>query len=131
VPARTPEVAATAGEPVTVDLLPAELNLILYSGDTVEMRFQFTDAGGVPVDMTGTWTAQVRTAPDTLDPPLADFAVDESQAAAGVIDIGLTPEQTQALPPSSSWDLQMTTSPDHIHTTHRGTITITEDVTRP
>jgi hypothetical protein len=120
-----------ASPPQTIDLLPAELNLLLYSGDSLEMRFTFTDSANLPVDMSGTWSAQVRTAADTADPPLADFTVDASAAATGVIDIALSSTQTQELPPESVWDLQLTLAPEHVHTTHRGSVTITEDVTRP
>jgi hypothetical protein len=124
----TPEQLAVS-PPITVDLLPAELNLLIYSGDTLQIHFLFTDSADVAVDVSGTWTAQVRISVADAT-PVAVFDVDESQAAQGIIIITLSSDQTQALPASAVWDIQQLITPDTIRTTHRGTLTVTEDVTR-
>jgi hypothetical protein len=126
-------VARGAAPTPVVSVLPATLNLALYAGDSVTVSFTFTDASGNPLDMSGTWSAQVRSAPGAADPPLAVFGVDTTQAASGVIVISLDDEATAALPIATTlaWDLEQQTGTDTVRTTHRGSVTVTEDVTRP
>jgi hypothetical protein len=131
-PARTTGATTAESPAVSVDLIPAELDLNIYSGDTLTMRFTFTDMNGVAVDMTGTWTAQVRASANLIDDePLAEFVIDATGAAQGIIVLTLPSEQTQTLPPTAVWDIQQMISPDIVRTTHHGVVTVVEDVTRP
>jgi hypothetical protein len=115
-----------------ISLLPALLNLSLYAGDSVSLSFAFSDLNGVPVNMSGTWSAQVRSAPGAADPPLEVFTVDVTQAASGIITASLSAAQTAAMPIATAlaWDIQQV-SGIGTRTTHRGSLTLTEDVTRP
>jgi hypothetical protein len=125
-----PAPAATSN---LISTLPAELDMTIYSGDTLTIQFKFTDPASNPVDMTGTWTASIRTNPNDPDPPVASFTVDASAAATGTITITLPTAVSGALPAGLPlvWDLEQTITSGPVRTTHRGTITVTQDVTRP
>jgi hypothetical protein len=116
-----------------ITTLPAELDMTIYAGDTLTIQFKFTDPASNPVDMTGTWTASIRANPADPDPPIAAFTVDASAAATGTITISLPSTVSAVLPVAVPlvWDLEQTISSGPVRTTHRGTITVTEDVTRP
>jgi hypothetical protein len=125
-----PAPAATSN---LISTLPAELDMTIYAGDTLTIQFKFTDNASNPVDMTGTWTASIRANPADPDPPIATFTVDASAAATGTITISL-PSATSAVLPVAVplvWDLEQTITSGPVRTTHRGSITVTEDVTRP
>jgi hypothetical protein len=103
-------------------------------GDSLTLRFEFVDSAGAAVDMSGTWAAQIRqSAGYPTDPPLAAFTVDDSGAATGIILASLEGADTAVLPAGAAlvWDLQQVTTGGAVRTTHRGTITLTQDVTRP
>jgi hypothetical protein len=125
-----PAPAATSN---LISTLPAELDMTIYAGDTLTIQFKFTDQASNPVDMTGIWTASIRANPGDPDPPIASFTVDASAAATGSIIVSL-PSATSAVLPLATpvvWDLEQTIGTTSVRTTHRGTITVTEDVTRP
>jgi hypothetical protein len=115
-----------------ISTLPAELDMTIYAGDTLTIQFSFTDQASNPVNMTGTWTAEIRVNPADPDPPLASFTVDSSAAATGTITATLTSASSQSLPVAQPlvWDLEQTNGAS-VRTTHKGIITVTEDVTRP
>jgi hypothetical protein len=124
--------APTAPTPQTISALPTELDLNIYAGDSCTIQFTFTHPNGTGADMTGTWSAQIRQQPGAPDPPLASFDIDTSQATIGIITIVLSSESSEALPvePTCVWDLQISTT-NAVTTTHRGIVSVTEDVTRP
>jgi hypothetical protein len=136
-PRPSPVIPQPAPEPQTttslISTLPAELDMTIYAGDTLTIQFKFTDNASNPVDMTGTWTASIRNNAADPDPPLASFTVDSSAAATGIITVTLTSAASQSLPIATPlvWDLEQTLSSGSVRTTHRGTITVTKDVTRP
>lgn len=125
-------VEATATAPMAaVDLLPAQLDMTLYAGDTLVIQFHFTDSAGAALDMSGTWDSHIRKKADDPDPPVEVFDIDDTDAAAGDIVATLTTAQTAAmLPGPFVWDLQQEVT-GTVRTTHRGTITVQGDVTRP
>jgi hypothetical protein len=127
----TPEPQTTTSSLITT--LPAELDMSIYAGDTLTIQFKFTDQASNPVDMSGTWTSSIRNNASDPDPPLASFTLDSSQASTGIINATLSSAASASLPINVPlvWDLEQTTSPGNVRTTHRGTITVTEDVTRP
>jgi hypothetical protein len=127
------EVVPLSGMPVSVDLTPAELDLNLYSADTVTIQFKFVDGNGAAVDMSGTWLAQIRATALDPDPPVAAFTVDATNAATGIIVATLSSTSSATLSPGLSyvWDLEQTTAGGAVRTTHAGKITVVEDVTRP
>lgn len=87
-------------------MVPAELNLQVYSGTTLEtIQFTMQDSDLNVVDLTG-WSvyAQVRKA--CGKPILIDLAPTITDAANGVVEMGLTDEQTEPLAKGNYyWDL--------------------------
>jgi len=105
---------------------PALLSRTAYQGDIWAMTVTFTD-GTDPLDVSGgTWRAQVRKTPSSTT-VLADIAVDTTDAAAGVLVLSLTAEDTAGLPPECWWDLEDTTAGK---TYLRCKLTVTREVTR-
>lgn len=118
--------------------LPAEKPIIIYQGDTWDMRFRLrakTASGGrgAYLDLTGcTVTGQIRESEVSV--VLADiqcFIVDQIGDSVGVVNLYLSPEQTADLAVSSAvWDFQVTFPDDAVRTIVRGPVTIWKEVTR-
>lgn len=83
-----------------------------------------------PFDITGTVTAQIRTArltaDATADDPLAEFTV---QVVDNTITVSLTSAQTTDLPSAGFWDLQVNNG-GIITTLLMGRVKVLDDVTR-
>lgn len=96
----------------TIKYTPQTLDLELYSGDGSGLRFKLVDSANAPLNISGTLRAQVRATRDSVDPPLAEFSIDQTNASAGIVLIYLTGEKTQALAPEEKfvgvWDLEWT-----------------------
>jgi hypothetical protein len=109
-----------------VGLLPAVLDLDLYVGDGFGLEFSFVDKdSGDPYPLTGTFSAQVRHAGELL----TGFTIDTTDAANGVITLGLAPAQVDLIVSGSVWDLQQMSDVGVIRTWYRGTIRMFGDVT--
>jgi hypothetical protein len=121
----------------TLTVRPKPLDLNLYAGDAFAVRFNFTHAGsGTPWPLTGTWKAEIRVA----DEVVMEFAVDDTGAADGYLNISLDGIQTDMLGPLSTcqhptsthddkcilWDLQQSDGP---RTWYAGAIRVAADVT--
>lgn len=107
----------------------------LYRDDPYDRVLHFRDANNVAIDMTGSYTAEIRKArlPDATDPtPLATFDVDTSDAVNGNIAIHLDRAVTKALELKASetgfWDIQDEGSGV---TFLAGKVKIYDDVSRP
>lgn len=117
-----------------ISLVPEKVTLTLYAGDGLQLRITVTDPDGAPIPLDGTIAAQIRAhREDTA--PTAVFAVDATDAAAGVVVIALTDEQTAALLNGSSrfygaWDVQWTSLADVTKTLVQGQVVGDLDVTR-
>jgi|SRR5262245_26608456 len=109
---------------------PACVDLRLYAGDTFSVLITIRYRGTLePVELTGTWTAQVRRAPGAPD-IVTSFAVDIVDAAAGQLRLSLTPEQTRLLAGREFWwDLQQVDG-DVVRTWLAGDVAAVMDVTR-
>lgn len=106
-------------------MLPARRDLALYRRDRYSHTLTFTHLGD-PLELEGEWQAQIReypAAPGTL----AAFTIDASQAAAGILILGLDRDVVALLPDVCCWDLENTTDEQ---TYLQGEICVTEDVTR-
>lgn len=107
--------------------------ITIYQGDTYTHEITVQDDAGAPVDLSDrTWAAQIR-AYATADTALADFAVDATDAATGVLVLSLTAAQTAALPGRPAvWDLQGTYTADSTVETliPNSVVTVTQEVTR-
>lgn len=109
----------------------------IYRDDPFSQSLEFKDEAGEPIDMSGSYTAEIRKlrlpgdtpAPDT---PLAVFDVDTSDAATGTLVINLTRDQTRDLNLAASetavWDIQDDTTGV---TWVTGKVKIVDDVSRP
>lgn len=122
-----------------IDLQPAVLNLMLYSGDGVEFRLLCKNSSGAPIDITGTVKAQVRVDRASPDPAIVEFASNLVDAFQGVVVLSLTGAQTQTLSthPSSKagkftgvWDVQWIAAGKQPRTLCQGTVECVTDVTR-
>jgi len=120
VPVRT----AIARALVTITVLPAPVNMLLYAGDDFTLRVDVTDEDGDPFDLTGqTAQSQIRLTPQSEE-IAGEF--EASIDGSGIL-LHLTSQVSAALPPSCVWDVQI--SPPVI-TLAAGTIAMTAQVTR-
>jgi hypothetical protein len=118
-----------------INLQPQVLDLVLYAGDGVELRFICRTPAGAPIDVTGGVRAHIRLDRLNDDPPLEEFTVDLVDAYLGIILITLTGEQTQNLVEPSGkfsgvWDLEWDASADEPRTLVQGKVECVADVTR-
>ena len=125
-----------------IDLRPPQLNLELYAGDGTTFRITVTDVDDNPVDLIGTIKAQIRAnrlphipTPD-VNPVLADFDVDLTDAATGIVRLSLTGVQTQALVTTDKkfvgvWDCEWDPTGEQPRTICQGKVECLADVTRP
>ena len=120
-----------------INLQPALLDLALYAGDGANIRLTLTDNATppAPLNLTGEVLAQIRKVRTDAD-PLADFAIDITDPANGIVIISLDGTQTAALIPTGEtefegvWDVQWTATGGVPVTLFQGTATCVLDVTR-
>jgi hypothetical protein len=105
------------------------VNVSTYRGDTVRLSVELTDAGGSPVDGSAwTWLAQVR---DSADAVVADWVVDTTDAAIGVLQLSLPDDVTAAMPVADfAWDLQAEDEASETRTLLAGQLRVKSDVSR-
>lgn len=90
--------------------MPAERDLPgLYRGDAYEHIVTFQDTAEQPIDVTGEWRAQIRRRANSAT-VLAEFTIDDTDAATGVLVLTLDGATTANLPDVCSWDLEETTA---------------------
>ena len=119
----------------TISNQPKFLDLLLYAGDGVTIKFTCKDSAGAPVDITGTVNAQIRAA-RLSDPPLVEFASNLVDAYNGIVILSLTGDQTQSLITTAEkftgvWDVQWTPASSEPYTICQGKVECGADVTRP
>lgn len=117
-----------------LSFIPQVLDLLLYAGDGAGIRFTITDSTGAALPLTGQMKAEIRANREDVDPALADFAVDLTDASTGVVLISLTGEQTHALITADEkfvgvWDLEWTPANSEPATIVQGTVECLPDVT--
>lgn len=122
-----------------INLLPEVLDLMLYAGDGMSLRFTCTNSAGAPVDLNGAVKAQVRLNRLNGAAPLAEFSVDTIDAYLGVVRISLTGDQTQDLLDTPDgpvakfvgvWDLEWDSVDMEPRTLCQGKLECVADVTR-
>ncbi len=119
----------------TINYSPQVLDLVLYAGDGISFSLTVTDSDSVPINLTGTMLAQIRTERDSMDPPSAQFDIDLDDAENGIAILRLTGDETQALVVGEEkfvgvWDLQWTASGDEPMTLCQGKVECAPDVSR-
>jgi energy-converting hydrogenase Eha subunit E len=117
-----------------LSFIPQILDLSLYAGDGAGLRFTITDSTGAALPLTGTMKAQIRANRENADPALAEFDVDLTDFAIGVVLVSLTGEQTHALISAAEtfvgvWDLEWTPENDEPATLVQGSVECLPDVT--
>lgn len=104
----------------------------VVQGDSFLHEFTWTQ-GGVPVSLTGlTGAAQIRVRHSSAN-PIVSFTVATVNAGGGVFTVGLSPNQTRALPvghESCVYDVQFTGGAFGTITVVAGAINVSRDVTR-
>lgn len=86
--------------------MPGSYDLHGYRGDTFVLNVTIEDADGNPLvlDPAG-WAAQIKRRPDATN-PVAEFAIDTTDAADGKLVLTLAAADTAELPERGVWDLQ-------------------------
>lgn len=117
-----------------LSFIPQTLDLVLYAGDGAGIRFRITDSTGAALPLTGEMKAQIRANREDADPALAEFAVDLTDFATGIVLISVTGEQTHALISGDEkftgvWDLEWTSPDDEPATLVQGNVECFPDVT--
>ena len=118
---------------VDVSRVPQNVNIDLYAGDGVGIRFTVVDSNGNPYPLDGVITSQIKA--KRLDiAPLESWTVDNSQLAQGIVTISLTGAQTTALLAGQKkfkgvWDLQYVPTGGEPLTLIQGKVTVDADVT--
>lgn len=116
---------------------PKVLDLVLYAGDGAGFRLIVTDSNELPLDLTGTTRAYIRTSRDLYtEPPDAEFTVDETDATDGILVLTLTGTQTEALVEGLEnesfvgfWDVEWTGTDAEPLTLCQGKVECVRDVT--
>lgn len=110
---------------------PMEVNLSIYRGDTGRFRITVTNDDESPADLTGaTWDADIRNTA-AAGAVLANFDVVPVAGDDSSVDVILNETQAEQLPSGTlSYDVEMRLDGEVI-TLVAGTITVTQDVSRP
>jgi len=112
---------------------------MLYAGDGASLRLVCTNNTGTPIDITGEVKAQIRVNRRDDTTPIAEFAVNMTDAYQGIVILSLTGDQTEALmdQPSVSndkftgvWDIEWDPAGLEPRTICQGKVECVADVTR-
>lgn len=108
---------------------PMEVDLIVYRGDTGQMRVTVTTTDGSPVDISAaTWDCDIRVSAD--DPTtVANLTVTPVSGTPESVDVFLPANESADLDDTYVWDLQMTLAGE-VKTLLAGTVTVVKDVSR-
>ena len=85
---------------------PGRYDLSGYAGDTYRLEITIEDDDGNALVLPSAgWAAQIRPKTSSTNPK-AEFAIDTTDAATGVLVLALDAEQTARIPVVAVWDLQ-------------------------
>jgi hypothetical protein len=117
------------------EYLPATVNIKGKAGDKVIVPCVFTDSGGTLQNMTGTWTAYLRT--NLYDAgTIGQGTIDTSGTATGTVSVSFGTTLTASLLTgfqtswSGYWDLQRDQGSGAVRTMLAGAATFSLDATR-
>jgi hypothetical protein len=86
-----------------------EQELTVFQGDDYTITLNFTDQAGDPADVSDRYfRAQVRSRRDSAAQLLADFVVDDNDAATGVVVLTLDAATTAELRRDCVYDIEQT-----------------------
>jgi hypothetical protein len=107
-------------------MLPGDLSLDLYRGDTMRLRLTLWDSNNNAVDLTGVVAkSQIRDRPKGA----TIISIDCLITLPNFIDLTLDAANSHLLPPQAVWDLQLTYTSGDVLTPVAGQVTVTADVT--
>ncbi len=112
-------------------MIPQDLNLELYRGDTKRWQFTvFTDqANTIPADLSGVEaTATIR---DKATGGALELDLPCTITPPNIIDMVLSADDARTLPAKGVWDLQLTYPSGDVMSIIKGTVATTQDVTYP
>ena len=110
--------------------MPATFYLGVYQGDTYNLptTLTYSDTNATPIDITG-WTFSSEIRPYAGSPDLiGSFTVTVVDAAAGKINLSLSPAQTLALPHNCAYDVTATKPDSTVETILYGRIAVVKQV---
>jgi hypothetical protein len=109
---------------------PAKVDLSVYRGDTGQFRITVTDDQDNPVDVSAAaWEADIRL--KATDPTvITNFDVQLVNGDTSSIDVLLSSDNSELLPTGCVYDVEMRVG-STVTTLIYGTITVTQDVSRP
>jgi hypothetical protein len=119
---------------IDISRVPPNVNLELYAGDGVAIKFTLKDSTGTAYALDGAVTAQIRTKRTDPD-PIVSWTVDTTDGADGIVIVSLTGAQTASLIASGktsfsgAWDMQYVASGAEPLTLLQGSVTCDADVT--
>ena len=120
--------------PITIDLTPDTLDLVLYAGDGCDFQISFVDDFDLAVDVSDwTWRAQIRSTRKSID--YTPLTIDYSGASNGVIIVGISKEITREIASgintASQWDLEsLASGSENPVTILQGSVYCNMDVTK-
>jgi len=116
---------SSPARPVTVTVLPAVVNLVIYGGDHFMMRLTVSRPDGEPLDLAGSEPyAEIRRTPTDLEVAGAFTAL----ADGGSLLLYLDGKTTRLLPSNAMWDVNVMSEGRQV-TLARGTVSVTPGIT--
>jgi hypothetical protein len=121
--------------PLTIDMTPDSLDLLLYAGDGGDFQVYFVDVSNVPINVFG-WSFSAQIRKSRTSPEHRTLTVDLGDAHNGVITILIPKEVTRDLANDEwntewVWDLQSITPGRKDPTTIlQGSVVCSQDVTK-
>jgi hypothetical protein len=99
-----------------------------FRGDTIRLQVELFGATGTVSIAGWLWEAQVRDATDAVVATMSTVLLDVDK---GVLELGLTAEQTAAMDPADyAFDLEATDAANDVRTLFAGKIRLRPDVSR-
>jgi hypothetical protein len=127
-----PEVTPMAVGPSSIKLSePTKVDISVYRGDSGSFRITVSeDVVGTPIDISAaTWDADIRI--KAIDPlTISNFEIVPVSGDTSSVDVVLSPENSELLSATCVYDIEMTLGGE-VKTLIYGTITVTQDVSRP
>ena len=109
---------------------PLKIDLSVYRGDTGRFRITVRDPQGNPIDISGgQFDADIRMKATDPD-PIAQFDIQAVAGDVASLDVVLDETNSDLLVNNCVYDVEMRIDPD-VTTLVYGTITVTQDVSRP
>lgn len=105
---------------------PAQLDLDIYRGDSMRLRFKLYDKDKQPIDLTQVYAkSEIRNRPAGDDVTALMVAI----TLPNIVELFLPGDKSQKLPQNGVWDLQLSFGGGEVQTPIAGQVKVTPDVT--